>query len=149
MEKVGDVIELVKELLHINAYEAAKQINDIFQLGVNFGKVTPKYEIKKYESKKKLVKQFNQLCDECFQILCEYLHTLYNWSHFQDFNNKFFIEYLQNKDYIDYLIDEYFIYGSDEDKICFLQNEKTLIHNIKIKLLNKEEGERNNEYRII
>ena len=36
----------------------------------------------------------------------------------------------------DYLIDEFFIFGTDEDKIWFWKNNKNLISNIKIKLNN-------------
>ena len=45
----GDCITLVSKLLNINAYESAKQINNIFSLGINFNGYTPKYEVNRYK----------------------------------------------------------------------------------------------------
>ena len=43
--KGGDVISLVQELLNCNAYEAAKQINQICSCGVDFNTPINKYDI--------------------------------------------------------------------------------------------------------
>jgi len=134
--KGGDVITLVSELLNINAYESAKKLNNIFNLGVNFKDKTSNYEIEKYNCKLNLIKQFKKWENETFQLLCNYFHLLQKWEKIEDFQNDLFVEALQNKDYIDYLIDEFFLFGTDEDKICFWKNKKELISTIKTKLNN-------------
>lgn len=107
----GDCITLVSNLLHINAYEAAKTINDIFHLGINFGQPTAKYELNRYKQKQESKEQFKQWEIRTFKLLCDYLHSL----------NK--VEKYQQEPMIDYFI-EIFIYGTDEDKLWFKKTEE-------------------------
>lgn len=132
--KVGDVISLVSELLNINAFESANRINDIFNLGVDFRKKTSNLEIEKYRRKIELINQFEKWKCETFYILCDYLHTLWKLEKIQDFENGLFVQALQTKDYINYLIDEYFLYGTNEDIIWLWKNERKTINKIKEKL---------------
>lgn len=69
--------------------------------------------------------------------MCDYFHLLRKWEAIKDFGNDLFVEALKNKDYIEYLIDEVFINGNDEDKIWMYKNNKKLINKIKIKLENE------------
>lgn len=137
----GDVVSLVSQLLNINAYEAAKKINEVFSLGVNFNYKTSNNEIEKYKCKSKLIKQFREWENETIQLLCDYFHLLEQWKKINNLENDLFIESLQNKDYIDYLIDEFFIFGTDEDKIWFWKNNKNLISNIKMNIAKRKEME--------
>ncbi len=132
--KVGDVISLVSELLNINAFESANRINDIFNLGVDFRKKTSNLEIEKYRRKIELINQFEKWKCETFYILCDYLHILWKLEKIQDFENVLFVQALQTKDYINYLIDEYFLYGTNEDIIWLWKNERKTINKIKEKL---------------
>lgn len=132
--KVGDVISLVSELLNINAFESANRINDIFNLGVDFRKKTSNLEIEKYRRKIELINQFEKWKCETFYILCDYLHILWKLEKIQDFENGLFVQALQTKDYINYLIDEYFLYGTNEDIIWLWKNERKTINKIKEKL---------------
>ena len=132
--KVGDVISLVSELLNINAFESANRINDIFNLGVDFRKKTSSLEIEKYRRKIELINQFEKWKCETFYILCDYLHILWKLEKIQDFENDLFVQALQTKDYINYLIDEYFLYGTNEDIIWLWKNERKTINKIKEKL---------------
>lgn len=135
------MITLVQELLHVNAYESAKKINSIFSLGVDFGKKSSKIDVNIYQFKNKLINYYKNYENETFQLLCDYLHLLYKWledikniksnSFNELLQNKKFVEVLQNKDYVEYVIDTYFLDGSDEDKIWFLKNKKNYITKIK------------------
>lgn len=141
--KGGDVISLVAELLNINAYESAKYINDSFYLGVDFKEKKSTLKIERYHSKIELVKQFKKWEQETFYTLCNYLHILWKLEKIQDFENDLFVEALENKDYIEYLIDEYFLYGTDKDRIWLWKNYKKLINKISNRL-NYFGGKQNN-----
>lgn len=117
----GDCITLVSKLLNINAYEAAKTINDVFHLGVDFGKPTTNYELNKYTQKRDAEKRFIKWENQTFQLLCDYLHSL----------NK--IELYQEQDTLDYFID-LFIYGTKEEKLWFKKTEKGWCEHIESRL---------------
>lgn len=146
----GNCITLVSKLLHINNYEAAKQINSIFNLGVDFTNPVSNLEIKKHKGKIEIVNQFRKWENETFQLLCDYLHLLwrleekYEPKNFDDDLHELYVEALQNKDYIQYLIDEYFIFGTNEDKLYFYKSKKELINKIKKKIENER---RKNEFK--
>ena len=72
----GDCITLVSKLLNINAYESAKQINNIFSLGINFNGYTPKYEVNRYKQIQEAKEKFKKWHNETLQLLCNYLHSL-------------------------------------------------------------------------
>ena len=72
----GDCITLVSKLLNINAYESAKQINNIFSLGINFNGYTPKYEVNRYKQIQEAKEKFKKWHNETLQLLCKYLHSL-------------------------------------------------------------------------
>lgn len=132
--KDGDAIKLVSELLNINNYEAAKKINNIFNLGIDFRTKISYLELKKFNSKIKLVKQFEKWENESFQLLCDYFQLLLKWVKLEDFDNDLFVEALLNKEYIEYIIDECFINGTNEDKVWFYKNGKNIINKIENKL---------------
>ena len=54
----GDVITLTSKILSINALESAKQLNQIFGLGVDFGRTTSNFELNKYKQKKQAKEKF-------------------------------------------------------------------------------------------
>lgn len=143
--KGGDVITLVSELLNINAFESAKHINNILNLGVNFEKKTSNFEIEKYNCKLKVINKFREWEKSTFFILCNYLHILRRWENIRVLQNDLFVEALQNKDYIEYVIDNYFIDGTDEDKIWLWKNERAFISKISKKLNDIQQKGENNE----
>lgn len=139
--KVGDVITLVSELLNINAYEAANQINTIFHLGVNFEKQISKNEIKTHHCKAELIKQFNLWENKTFQLLCDYYHLIQKWKELKDPENLLYVEALRNENKIDYFIDEIFINGTEEDKLWFWKNENEFTKKINLTLTKVKKGE--------
>ncbi len=102
--KGGDAINLVEELLHINAYQAAKYINDNLSLGLDFKGKTDEIKINRYKQKQIAKQQFNLWENRTFQTLCNSIHKMN------------FIEKDQNLSIIDYYLDA-FIYGTNEEKI--------------------------------
>lgn len=148
MEKVGDVISLVEELLHINAYEAAREINNVLNLGVNFTRNSSRIEIERNKYKMNLVEQFRKWENETFQSLCDYLHLLWHLEEeYKPINsdeeiNNLYVEALQENDKIQYYID-LFTDGTDEDKIWFWKNQKEVISKINNKLYVIKERRKN------
>lgn len=106
--KGGDVISLVEELLNVNAYEAAKQINTFLHLGVDFGKSSNSLELNKYKQKSKAKEEFKKWENETFQLLCDYYHFT------DDYNELAKVEYFL----------EVFINGTDKEKLEFYKYYK-------------------------
>lgn len=128
--KGGDVISLVSELLNINALEASKSINNTLGLGLDPNQKSTYFEINKYKEKRKTEEMFKKWENKTFQLLCDYLHLLWKWEELKDPENDLYIEALQQKDYIEYLIDTIFIDGTNEDKIWFWKYEKKVVSRI-------------------
>lgn len=134
--KGGDSISLVAELLNINALEAAKNINYTLGLGLDAERPANYLEINKYKQKRKAEEMFKQWENQTFQLLCDYLHLLWRWE--EEYSpktpeeevNELYVEAVHNKDYIDYLLDEIFINGTNEDKIWFWKYEKKVVKRI-------------------
>lgn len=107
----GDCITLVEKLLNINAYEAAKQINNIFGLGVNFDNKTSNLEVNRYMQEQKAIKRFKRWHNETLQMLCDYLHNLKG------------VKKLQQQETIEYFID-LLIFGTEGDWLWFKKTEE-------------------------
>lgn len=128
--KGGDAISLVQELLNINALEAAKNINYALGLGININKPSSFLEINKYKQKRKTEEMFETWKNQTMQLLCNYLHLLRRWKNEQNWENDLYIEAVNNEDYINYLLDDIFINGTNEDKIWFWKHEKKVVKRI-------------------
>ena len=138
--KGGDVISLVSELLNINALEAAKSINYTLGLGLDTDKPSNYLEINKYKEKRKTEEMFKEWENKTFQLLCDYLHLLWKWEEEkapkspEEDVNELFIEAMHNRDYIEYLIEEIFINGTNKDKIWFWKYEKKVVKRIETRV---------------
>ena len=107
----GDCITLVSKLLNINAYESAKQINNIFSLGINFNGSTSKYEVNRYMQEQKAIERFKKWHNETLQMLCDYLLSLQG------------VKKLQQQDILEYYID-LLIFGTEKDWLWFKKTEE-------------------------
>lgn len=107
----GDCITLVSKILNINAYESAKQINNILGLGIEFGRQTSSYELDKYKQIQEAKERFKIWHNKTLQLLCDYLHSLSP------------IERLQIGNIIEYYID-LLIFGTEEDWLWFKKTEE-------------------------
>ena len=117
----GDCITLVSKLLNINAYESAKQINNILGLGIDFGRQTSSNEINRYKQIQQATERFYKWHNETLQMLCDYLHSLKG------------IEKLQKQEIVEYYID-LLIFGTEEDWLWFKKNNSKYIKNIECTL---------------
>ena len=104
--KGGDAINLVEDLLNINAYQAAKYINDNLGLGLDFKGKNDEIKINRYKQKQIAKQQFKKWENRSFQILCDSIHKMN------------FVEKDQELSIIDYYL-EAFICGTDEEKITY------------------------------
>lgn len=107
----GDCITLVSKLLNVNAYESAKQINNILGLGIEFGRQTSSNEINRYKQIQQAKERFKKWHNKTLQMLCNYLHSLNG------------IEKYQKQDVIEYYID-LLIFGTEEDWLWFKKTEE-------------------------
>ena len=131
--KGGDVISLVSELYNINAYEAAKKINQDFGLGLTVEK-SSHWEISQYEQDEKLSEAWETWENNTFILLTDYLHLLWKWEKIEDLDDELFIEAMLNKSYIEYIVDTVFIDGNFKSKLDFWKNNKKFIEKIKIRV---------------
>ncbi len=133
----GDCITLVSELLSINAFEAAKQINSIFSLGVDFGKQNvSKFEINRNLQIQKAKERFYKWHNETLQLLCDYLHDLQG------------IEKLQNQEMVEYYID-LLIFGTEEDWLWFKKTEEGWCRKIERRVRARNAQKESTRYREI
>ena len=120
----GDVITLVSKILNLNAYESAKQLNQIFGLGIDFGQATSSFEVNKYKQKQQAKERFHKWYNQTLQMLCDYLHTLRG------------IEKLQRDEIVEYYID-LLIQGTEEDWLWFKKIEERWCKDIEQQLRNR------------
>lgn len=119
--QAGDVITLTSKVLNINALESAKQLNQIFGLGIDFGRVTSNFELNQYKQKQQAKEKFLKWHNETLQMLCNYLHSLKE------------IERLQQYEVVEYYID-LLIYGTEEDWLWLKKTEERWCKQIERKL---------------
>lgn len=132
--KGGDVISLVSELLNINALESAKSINKTLGLELEQDEKISYFEMNKYKIKRDVEEKFKEWENKTLQLLCDYLHLLWRWQEIKDPENELYVETLQQIDYINYVIDEIFLNGTNEDKIWFWKYEKKVVKRIESRI---------------
>lgn len=120
MVEVGDSITLVSELLNMKPFETVKYLNDMLHLGIEInGKKVDMQKVNRYMQVQKAEKMFKKWENETFQLLCDVYHVLADWKKISNPRNDDYIYALKNIDYIGYMIDDVFIYGTKEDKMWF------------------------------
>lgn len=116
----GDVIDFVAKLFGLNLKEAAVKLAVDF--GITYdsrGRASPQ----KVPIRAKLaqIQQSRKEEQDCYRVLCDYLHSLYEWKEKyapkpEDVEwNPLFVEALQNITQVEYLLD-IFLFGEKEDK---------------------------------
>ena len=103
-------------------------------LGINTEKPKSILAVNRYKERRKTEKAFEKWELETFLLLTDYLHLLREWEKLEEPNDERYVEALQQKDYIEYIIDEVFLEGKNVDKICFWKREKKLIDKIRAKM---------------
>lgn len=127
----GDCITLTSKLLNISPLEAVKYLNDMFHLGLNIQGKKPNMEkVNRYAQLQKSKKEFKEKENKIFQLLCDYYHKLIEWKDIKDPENRKYIFALKEIDYISYVIDEIFIYGTIKDKNYFIKDERKVVDRV-------------------
>ena len=120
----GDVIRFASLLFGLSVYEAAVKLATDMSLNISDGiqsGVKPS-TAQRTKRKQTEVQQFEQAVSRIYQVYCDYLHLLNEWTEvhaprFQDEEfHPLFIEAIEKKDYVEYLLDLLFC-GSEEDKV--------------------------------
>jgi hypothetical protein len=129
--KAGDSINLVAEIYGIKNLEAAKLINQNLGLGIDFKENETKkvrqsreFQVNKYKEKQKIKQEFKEWEYKTLRILCDYSILLNKWERTEDWESDLYVEAMHNRDYVDYLIDDFFINGTEEDKFWFWKNKR-------------------------
>ncbi|MCD8130406.1 MAG: CHC2 zinc finger domain-containing protein [Lachnospiraceae bacterium] len=127
----GDAISFVSRYFNLKPIEAAKKLADDFGIAYdekdwNPSVARPKPRVSsELEEKKKEVK--------CFQVFCDYLRLVEQWQEefkpevIDDECHPLFVEAMQNKNLVEYVLDDIFLNGSAEEKKAFIsQHEKEI-----------------------
>ena len=114
----GDAVDFVSRLFNLSSKQAAIKLADDFGIVYDSKqKPTVKPHIREPTSEQK----FKQEERHSYKVLCEYFHLLQKWEQQyapqtpEDDLHPLFVEALQRKSYIEYLLD-IFLYGSSEEQ---------------------------------
>lgn len=115
----GDVIDFVSRLYGISSLEAAQKTASDFGISYdrNPKKVTPKKAIRK----KTDAQIYAEAEQRCFRVLSDYYHLMKNWeidyapNMDDEIWNPLFVEALQRKTHLEYLLD-ILVFGEIEEK---------------------------------
>lgn len=105
----GDVIDFTAQLYGLDAKSAAEKLAADFQIPYTHHK--RKETVKKPDREKTEEQMYRELEDRCFRVLSDYFHLLRHWerAYAPDPENTqwhpWFVEALQKKDHIEYLLD--------------------------------------------
>lgn len=117
----GDCITLVSKLLNINSYEAAKNINELLGLGIDFGKKTSQIELDKYRYQQKIKDEYKKWQIKAFGTLCDYYKYLCDTENL--------VEKYHNIDKINYFL-EVLRDGTEEDRKQFYKHERKWVNEL-------------------
>jgi len=116
----GDVIDFTAKLFGLGLKEAAVKLAEDFGIAYDSrGRASPQKE--PIRIKLAQIQQSKKEEQDCYRVLCDYLHSLYEWKEKyapkpEDGSwNPLFVEALQNITHVEYLLD-IFLFGKKEDK---------------------------------
>lgn len=122
----GDAISFVSRYFELKPpIDAAKKLAEDF--GISYDERTHDPPRPKPKPKISAQLEFKKTESYCYRVLCDYLHLLEKWQ--TDFAPRapdeewhpLFVEALQRKNYVEYLLDDVFLNGSIEDKAAFIK----------------------------
>ncbi len=117
----GDVIDLVQAVFNEKPVDAAKRINADFGLGLDTGQPPDFERINRIRQQQLERKQFREWDAAAFRTVNEYHRLLEDWQRVYAPKSPdmppdpLFLESLNNKDHVDYLLD-ILTYGTDDEK---------------------------------
>ena len=124
----GDVIDLTARLYNLSPKEAAEKLAQDFGL-IYDSQAPPR---RRYIRQKSEAQKFREERDHSFRVLADYYHLLRKWE--TDFSPKTpeenphprFMEAIQQKDYIGYLLDSFLEDGPEEQKLWIAEHQSEI-----------------------
>ena len=124
----GDVIELTARLYNLSPKEAAEKLAQDFGLAYD-SQAPPR---RNYVRQKTEAQKFKESRDHAFRILADYFHLLRKWE--TNYTPKTpvesmhprFLEAVQQKDYIGYLLDSFLEDSPEEQKLWIAEHQSTI-----------------------
>lgn len=121
----GDVIDFTAQLFGLDLKSAAEKLAADFQISYTHHK--RKETVKKSIREKSEEQMYRELEVKCFRVLSDYFHLLRHWGRAYAPKPKdetwhpLFVEALQKKDHIEYLLDV-LLYDSIEDRAALIKD---------------------------
>ena len=123
----GDVIDLTARLYNLSPKEAAEKLAQDFGL-IYDGQAPPR----RYVRQKTETQKFQENRDHAFRVLADYFHLLRKWE--TDYTPKTpeehphprFMEAIQKKDYVGYLLDFFLEESPEEQKLWIAEHQSTI-----------------------
>ena len=121
----GDVIDFTAQLFGLDAKSAAEKLAADFQIPYTHHK--RKETVKKTIREKSEEQMYRELEARCFRVLSDYFHLLRHWERAyapkpeDETWHPLFVEALQKKDHIEYLLDV-LLYDSIEERAALIKD---------------------------
>ena len=124
----GDVIDFTARLYNLSPKEAAEKLAQDF--GLTYDSQAPPR--RRYIRQKSEAQKFREERDHSFRVLADYYHLLRKWE--TDFSPKTpeenphprFMEAIQKKDYVGYLLDFFLEDGPEEQKLWIAEHQSEI-----------------------
>ena len=124
----GDVIDLIARLYNLSPKEAAEKLAQDFGL-IYDSQAPPR---RNYVRQKTEAQKFQESRDHAFRVLADYFHLLRKWE--MGYTPKTpeepmhprFLEAVQQKDYIGYLLDSFLEDSPEEQKLWIAEHQSTI-----------------------
>ena len=124
----GDVIDFTARLYNLSPKEAAEKLAQDF--GLAYDSQTPPR--RRYVRQKTEAQKFKEDRDHAFRVLADYFHLLRKWE--TDYTPKTpeenpdprFMEAIQKKDYVGYLLDFFLEDGPEEQKLWIAEHQSEI-----------------------
>ena len=126
----GDAIDFTSRLYNLSLKEAAEKLAHDFSL-IYDGQAPPR---KNYVRQKSEAQKFKEDQQHCFRVLADYFHLLKKWE--TDYSpqtpeeepHPCFIEAIQKKTYVEYLLDFLLYDSAEEQKAWIAENTAKITH---------------------
>ena len=124
----GDVIDFTARLYNLSPKEAAEKLAQDFGLAYD-SQAPPR---RRYVRQKTEAQKFKESRDHAFRVLADYFHLLRKWE--TDYTPKTpeehphprFMEAIQKKDYVGYLLDFFLEESPEEQKLWIAEHQSTI-----------------------
>ena len=124
----GDVIDLTARLYNLSPKEAAEKLAQDFGL-IYDSQAPPR---RNYVRQKTEAQKFRENRDHAFRVLADYFHLLRKWEAGytpktpEELMHPRFLEAVQQKDYIGYLLDSFLEDSPEEQKLWIAEHQSTI-----------------------